>query len=103
MLVAAITRTSTLTLSVPPTRLTSRSWRTRRSFACTHALISPISSRKHVPPPAVSMSPRLSGLGTGERPLDGTEQLALEKALGQGAAVYGPNGCSLRRLAEWMA
>ena len=34
----------------PPTRSISRSWRTRRSFACASSGSSPISSRKSVPP-----------------------------------------------------
>ena len=49
--------TSTLIGAVPPTRSNSRSWRTRRSFACASAGISPISSRKIVPPWASSKRP----------------------------------------------
>src|SRR5438445_588314 len=41
----------------PPTRRTSFSWSTRRSFAWRPRLISPTSSRKSVPPLAVSKRP----------------------------------------------
>ena len=56
-LVAATMRTSTLRVSLPPTRSNSRSCRTRSSFTCTVGEMSPISSRKSVPPSAVSKRP----------------------------------------------
>src|SRR5436309_2429246 len=49
-LVAATTRTSTGMASVPPTGIASRSWSTRNSFTCVAGDISPISSKKKVPP-----------------------------------------------------
>ena len=55
--VAAMTRTSTLIGRLEPMRSNSRSWSTRRSFACVASGISPISSRKSVPPLAVSKRP----------------------------------------------
>src|SRR5438128_1472886 len=84
--VAAITLTSTPTLSVPPTRLISCSCRTLSSFAWTHGLISPISSRKHVPALAVSQ-PALVDHRSGERALHVPEELGLEHALGERAAI----------------
>src|ERR1041384_7397030 len=74
-LVAATTRTSTGIGSVPPTGIASRSCSTRSSFTWVAGDISPISSRKKVP-----HRPR-------ERPFDVAEQLRLEQALRQRAAV----------------
>src|SRR6266566_4243956 len=74
-LVAATTRTSTGMASVPPTGIASRSWSTRSSLTWVAGDISPISSRKNVPPRAR------------ERSLHVAEQLRLEQALGQRPAV----------------
>jgi hypothetical protein len=59
LFVAAIMRTLTFTVSVPPTRSNSRSCSTRSSFTCVLRLMSPISSRKSVPPSASSNRPFL--------------------------------------------
>src|SRR3989442_431847 len=59
-LVAATTRTSTGMASVPPTGIASRSWSTRNSFTWVAGDISPISSRKNVPPRAAANMPCLS-------------------------------------------
>ena len=56
-LVAARMRTSTPMGSAPPTRSKVRSWRTRRSLTWVSGGISPISSRKRVPPSASSKRP----------------------------------------------
>jgi DNA-binding NtrC family response regulator len=56
--VAATTRTSICTGRSPPTGLISRSWSTRRSLFWTEASMSPISSRKIVPPLASRNRPR---------------------------------------------
>src|SRR5438034_22560 len=40
-----MTRTSALSIRVPPSRWNSRSWSTRRNFACTAGLISPTHPR----------------------------------------------------------
>ena len=48
--VAATTRTSTSIDAVPPTRSNERSWSTRSTFAWVSGAMSPISSRKIVPP-----------------------------------------------------
>ena len=55
--VAAAIRTSTLTSAFPPRRVKVPSWSTWRSFACAAGLISPISSRKRLPPSACSKRP----------------------------------------------
>ena len=60
MLVAARIRTSTERLRELPTGVTSPSCSTRSSFACITRLMSPISSRKSVPPSALSNVPRRS-------------------------------------------
>src|SRR3989442_1382906 len=56
--VAAITRTSMATGSVPPRGWTSRSWMTRRSLACSAVGSSPISSSRSEPPWASRNTPR---------------------------------------------
>ena len=60
---------------------------TRSSLACMPRLISPISSRKSVPPWATSKSPARGAVGAGERAAHVTEQRRLEQPLGDGAAV----------------
>ena len=57
LLVAAMTRTSTLKDSVPPTRMTSEVSSTRKSFTWVFKGISPISSRNMVPLSAASKYP----------------------------------------------
>src|SRR6267154_1850194 len=58
-LVAAMMRTSMRRRSVEPTGFTSRSCNARRSLACRSTGMSPISSRKSVPPLAASSRPCL--------------------------------------------
>ena len=67
------------TSASPPTGRTVRSWRTRRSFACIPAGISPISSRKSVPARRLHEEPRARRAGVGERALHVAEELALEQ------------------------
>jgi hypothetical protein len=57
LFVAAITRVFTLSVSRPPTRSNFCSCSTRSTFACVERLMSPISSRKIVPPCACSNFP----------------------------------------------
>ena len=57
LLVAAMTRTSTLIVRADPRRSTSPSCSTRSTFACVFALMSPTSSRKMVPRSACSNLP----------------------------------------------
>ena len=74
---------------VPPTRSNSRSCSTRSSLACSRGASSPISSRKTVPPSAISSLPFLLRDGAGERAFLVAEQLAFEQIFGQGGAVDG--------------
>src|SRR5690606_12890092 len=60
LFVAASTRTSTLTLDAPPTGSTTCSCSARSTLACVLRVMSPISSRKSVPPSASSNLPRRS-------------------------------------------
>ena len=76
---AARIRTSTGRLFELPTGVTSPSCSTRSSFACMTTLMSPISSRKSVPPLAASKVPAPVGDGAGERPLHVAEHLALDQ------------------------
>ena len=74
---------------VPPTRSTSPSCSTRSSFAWKSRLISPISSRKSVPPCGALEAAGARRCGAGEGALLVAEQLALEHALGERLAVDG--------------
>ena len=84
--VAATIRTSTLKVWFPPTRSNSRSSRKRSSLTWTVGEMSPISSRKSVPPSAISKRPARAVDGAGEGALLVAEQLALEQGLGQRGA-----------------
>ena len=55
--VAATTRTSIGIDSDPPTRSNFRSWSTRNNLTCMDSGTSPISSKKRVPPLAISNRP----------------------------------------------
>jgi hypothetical protein len=58
----------TVRSSVSPTRRKRRSWRNRKSFACTKTERFPISSSRSVPSSASSASPRLSDVALWMRP-----------------------------------
>ena len=79
-MVAETTRTSTLMVSVPPTRSNSRSCSARSSLICTSIGRSPTSSRNSVPPSASSKRPGRRAHRAGEGALLVAEQLALEHA-----------------------
>src|SRR5262249_12698449 len=89
--VAATTRTS-MAWAVPPTGRISLPWSARRSLAWSASGISPISSRKSVPPSASWKLPRRSatppGAGGGDGPR-GADHLGLEQVGGDGGAVHG--------------
>ena len=86
-MVAATIRVSTFMVLLSPTRSNSPSCRTRSSLTWSLGEVLLISSRK--------IAAGVRGLepagpvvdGAGERALDVAEQLALQQALGQGAAV----------------
>ena len=98
--VAETTRTSTLTVSVPPTRSNSRSCRTRSSLTWTSSGRSPTSSRNSVPPSASSNRPSRRAIAPGEGPLLVAEQLGLEHARRQRRAVDPHEGPRLARAVD---
>src|SRR3990172_7200860 len=59
---------STVWVLLLPTRSNSRSWSTRRSLTCRGREMSPISSRKIVPPSAASNLPILSAIAPAKAP-----------------------------------
>ena len=69
LLVAAITRTSTLISLSAPTLVTTFSCNARKTFACADKLISPISSKNRVPLSAASNFPALSFMAEVKAPL----------------------------------
>ena len=80
-------RTSTGMVWVAPTGITSRSWIALRSFTWVLGEVSPISSRKKVPPEGRHQESVLVPYRARERPLDVSKQLALQEAFGKRAAV----------------
>ncbi len=76
-------------LFVPPSRSKRDSSMTRRSFAWVSRDMSPISSRKSVPPSASSNLPRLALHRAGEGAALVPEELGEEQALAEGRAVDG--------------
>ena len=99
-----MTRTSTEISSVPPTRKKRRSCSTRSRSTCSLGEMSPISSRKIVPPSASSNLPLLLRDGAGEGALLVAEQLRLEQRLGERRAGDGRRtACSARSPEKWMA
>ena len=86
-LVAAIRRTSTLTVFVPPSRSNSRSCSTRNNFTCVTGGTSPISSRKQRALVGQFELAGLAGNGAGERSLFEAEQFTFQQILRNRSAV----------------
>ena len=93
--VAAITRTSTLMDWLPPTRSNAPDWRTRRILAWVASVMSPISSRKIVPPSHCSNLPMRWAAAPVNAPFFVAEQFAFQQVLRDGGAIDGQEG--LRR------
>src|SRR5438132_273530 len=100
--VAATTRTSALSIRVPPRRWNSRSWRTRRNFACTAGLISPTSSRNSVPPAACSSRPARAATAPVKAPFSYPNSSDSSSASGRAAQLRATNGPSARRDPRWI-
>ena len=98
-LVAATTRTSILRERAPPTGRTSRSCSARSSLAWSDGEVSPISSRKSVPPSAASKRPGLSRSAPVKRAARVPEELALEQRVRERGAVHRDEGCAPARAA----
>jgi hypothetical protein len=94
--VAQISRTSTFTALLPPTRSNSRSCSTRSSLAWKAGEMSPISSRNSVPPCAISKRPLRSPTAPVKAPFSWPKSSLSSSALGQRGAVDLDEGASLR-------
>jgi len=100
--VAAITRTSTSTSSVPPTRRKTRSCRTRKSLTWIAGLVSPISSRKTVPLSATSNRPALAATAPVKAPFTWPKSSLSRSVSGIAPQLMAMNGFAVRSLFLWM-
>src|SRR5207245_1222894 len=96
MLVAAMTRTSTLIGWVPPTRKKVRSSSTRSSFTCVAGVISPTSSRKIVPPSASSKRPSRRSAAPVNAPFSWPNSSLSSSVSGSAAQFTATNGLPRR-------
>ena len=76
----------------PPTGVTSPLWSTRSSLACRSIGMSPISSRKSVPPVRLAEAPGARGHRAGEGAALVAEELALEQLARDRGGVDGDEG-----------
>ena len=102
-MVAATTRTSTLMLSLPPTRRTSLSCSARSSLACISSGRSPISSRKSVPPSVSSKSPSLRASAPVKAPRSWPNSSLSKSCSGIAEQFSGVKGFLRRGLLKWIA
>ena len=102
-LVAAMKRTSLVSVSFEPTREKVRSWRKRSSFTCTGIERSPISSRKSVPPFAASARPIRRSRASVNAPFSWPKSSDSTSASGSAAQLRTTNGRSLRCDRLWIA
>ena len=100
---AARIRTSTERLRELPTGVTSPSCSTRSSFACMTRLMSPISSRKSVPPSALSNVPRRSATAPVNAPFTWPNISLSMSSAGTAAQFICTKGRSRRGESAWMA
>ena len=103
MLVAAMTRTSTWIVRVPPRRSISRCWRARSSLACRSTRRLPTSSRKSVPPWASSNLPGLRAYAPVKAPFSWPKSSDSSSESGIAARLTATKGCARRGLWLWMA
>ncbi|PYO75379.1 MAG: hypothetical protein DMD67_11730 [Gemmatimonadetes bacterium] len=101
-MVAATTRTSTGIASVPPTGIASRSCSTRSSFTCVAGDISPISSRKNVPPRAAANRPCLSRTAPVNDPFTWPNSSDSSRLSGSAPQLSEKNPPSDRAESSWM-
>jgi hypothetical protein len=101
-LVAAITRTSTLRVSLPPTRSNVRSWRKRRSLTCVARGISLTSSRKMVPPFACSKRPSRREMAPVNAPFSWPKSSLSSRDSVRAAQLRRTSGAFDRGLALWI-
>ncbi len=103
LFVAAMTRTSTFTLDVPPTGSTICSCSARSTLAWVFTLMSPISSRNSVPPSASSNLPRRSATEPVNAPFMWPKSSLSISSSGIAAQFTSMNGPFILRLRMWMA
>ena len=96
-------RTSTGMSRVSPTRRTFSSCSTRSSFTCTALLVSPISSRKSVPPSAASKSPFLSLTAPVNEPLTCPNSSLSSSVSVRAPQLIDTSGRARRGLCAWIA
>ncbi len=101
--VAAMMRTSTISALRPPTGVTSPDCSTRSSFACRSSGMSPISSRKSVPPLASRKRPAREFVAPVKAPRSWPKSSLSSSSRGIAAALTATKGPSARGLAAWMA
>ena len=97
--VAAIHRTSTSMVRVPPTRSKVRSWMTRNSFAWSSVLSSPISSKNRDPPSASSSRPRRAATAPVNAPFSWPKtslSMSVSEIAAQLTGTNGPRALGLR-------
>ena len=102
LLVAAMTRTSTVTEAMPPTGSTFCSCSARRTLAWVFRVMSPISSRNSVPPSASSNLPFLAVSAPVKAPRVWPNSSLSMSSSGMAAQLTSTNGPSARRLWWWM-
>ena len=95
---AATTRTLTVMSLSLPTRLIRFSCRARNTLACAERLMSPISSRKSVPPSACSNLPLCCLLADVNDPFSCPKSSLSINSDGMAAQLTSMNGCPARRL-----
>ena len=101
--VAATTRTSIFCDLLSPTGRISLSWSTRRSLACSGSAISPISSRRIVPPSATAKRPLCALVAPVKAPLAWPKSSLSMRFSGIDAQFMGTNALSRRELARCSA
>ena len=99
-IIAATIRVSNSISSSPPTGRTVRSWIARRSLTCIPAGISPISSRKSVPPAAFRKTPGRDCRASVKAPLAWPNSSLSRSGSGMAAQLIAMNGPSARALRE---
>ena len=95
-------RTSTRSARRAPTAVTSPLWSTRSSFAWSSIGMSPISSRKSVPPAASRKRPGRDSIAPVKAPRSWPNSSLSSSSRGIAAALTATKGPAARPLAAWM-
>ena len=96
-------RTSVANVFAPPTRVMRPSWMARRILACVRGDMSPISSRKSVPPSACSHFPLRSSTAPVNEPFTCPKSSLSISSSGIAAPFTSTNGPAARGDARWSA